>query len=138
MKPICRLNLPVREGSANRSLVHMDFQAVKVIALAATDIPRARQFYSETLGLEEDTTSTDETGYRLGEQVLIFRDGYPPSDDPNPRLTLRVQDAQEIEQQLKDRSVTISNPVELYKGKFWVGAFLDSEGNKLWFCSYAS
>ena len=94
MKPICRLNLPVREASANRSLVHMDFQAVKVIALAATDIPRARQFYSETLGLEEDTTSTDETGYRLGEQVLIFRDGYPPSDDPNPRLTLRVQDAQ--------------------------------------------
>ena len=137
MRPTCRRNLPARAESANFSLVHMDFQAVKVIALAATDIPRARQFYSETLGLEEDTTSTDETGYRLGEQLLIFRDGYPPSDDPNPRLTLRVQNAQEIEQQLKDRSVTISNPVELYKGKFWVGAFLDSEGNKLWFCSYA-
>jgi catechol-2,3-dioxygenase len=57
------------------------FQSVKVIALAATDLVRARQFYSETLGLEEDTTSTDQTGYHLGEQVLIFRDGYPPSDD---------------------------------------------------------
>src|SRR5271163_4255279 len=31
----------------------------------------------------------------------------------------------------------ISDPVKLYEDRFWVGGFLDSEGNKLWFCSYA-
>jgi hypothetical protein len=36
-----------------------------------------------------------------------------------------------------ERAVTISDPVQLYEGKYWVGGFLDSEGNKLWFCSYA-
>ena len=60
-----------------------------------------------------------------------------PTDDPNPRITLQVEDARETEKQLTDRAVTISDPVKLYEDKFWVGGFLDSEGNKLWFCSYA-
>jgi hypothetical protein len=30
--------------------------------------------------------------------------------------------------------VTISDPVNLFD-EFYVGGFLDSEGNKLWFCS---
>ena len=34
----------------------------------------------------------------------------------------------------RERGVTISDPVNLYD-EFYVGGFLDSEGNKLWFCS---
>jgi hypothetical protein len=30
--------------------------------------------------------------------------------------------------------ITISDPAEAYDD-FYVGSFLDSEGNKLWFCS---
>jgi predicted enzyme related to lactoylglutathione lyase len=112
------------------------FQSVKVIALAATDVDRARRFYSETLRLEEDRESTEEVGYRIGESVFIIRQ-HPPTDDPNPRITLQVQNARETEKQLLERGVTISDPVKLYENRFWVGGFLDSEGNKLWFCSYA-
>jgi predicted enzyme related to lactoylglutathione lyase len=112
------------------------FQSVKVIALAATDVARAKRFYSETLQLEEDRETTDEVGYRIGNSVLMIRQ-HPPTDDPNPRITLEVQDARETEKRLTERAVTISDPVKLYEDKFWVGGFLDSEGNKLWFCSYA-
>jgi predicted enzyme related to lactoylglutathione lyase len=112
------------------------FQSVKVIALAATDVPRAKRFYSETLQLEEDHEATDEVGYRIGEAVLIVRQ-HTPTEDPNPRITLQVQDARETEKRLVEKAVSISDPVKLYEDKFWVGGFLDSEGNKLWFCSYA-
>jgi catechol 2,3-dioxygenase-like lactoylglutathione lyase family enzyme len=40
----------------------LGFQSVKVIALAATDVVRAKRFYSETLQLEEDRETTDEVG----------------------------------------------------------------------------
>jgi predicted enzyme related to lactoylglutathione lyase len=112
------------------------FQSVKVIALGAADVVRAKRFYAETLQLEEDRETTDEVGYRIGTSVLIIRQ-HPPTGDPNPRITLQVQDARETEKRLIERAVTISDPVQLYEGKFWVGGFLDSEGNKLWFCSYA-
>ena len=114
----------------------LGFQSVKVIALAATDVVRAKRFYSETLQLEEDREATDEVGYRIGNSVLIIRQ-HPPTDDPNPRITLEVQDARETEKRLTDRGVTISDPVKLHEDKFWVGGFLDSERNKLWFCCYA-
>ena len=38
------------------------------------------------------------------------------------------------EEALRARNVTISDPVQAYD-EFYVGSFLDSEGNKLWFCS---
>jgi hypothetical protein len=41
-----------------------------------------------------------------------------------------------MERMLRDRGVAISDPVERYDDAL-VGAFLDSEGNKLWFCSDA-
>ena len=93
------------------------FQSVKVIALAATDVARAQRFYSETLQLEEDRESTEGVGYRIGESVLIIRQ-HPPTDDPNPRITLQVQDARETEKRLTERAVTISDPVKLYEDKF--------------------
>jgi predicted enzyme related to lactoylglutathione lyase len=114
----------------------LGLQSVKVIALAASDVARAKRFYSETLQFEEDREATDEVGYRIGSSVLIIRQ-HPPTDDPNPRITLQVEDARETEKRLKERAVTLSEPVKLYEDKFWVGGFLDSEGNKLWFCSYA-
>jgi hypothetical protein len=35
---------------------------------------------------------------------------------------------------LRARGVVIADPVQVYD-EFYVGSFLDSEGNKLWFCS---
>jgi hypothetical protein len=47
----------------------------------------------------EDRESTEEVGYRIGESALIIRQ-HPPTDDPNPRITLQVQDARETEKRL--------------------------------------
>jgi len=47
-----------------------------------------------------------------------------------------VADAPQMERELAARGVTISDAVQRYEDHpYWVGAFLDSEGNKLWFCS---
>jgi hypothetical protein len=47
--------------------------------------------------------ATNEVGYRIGNAVLIIRQ-HPPTDDPNPRITLEVQDARETEKQLKEQA----------------------------------
>ncbi len=37
---------------------------------------------------------------------------------------------------MRERSVEIPDPVSDYGGRL-IGSFLDSEGNKIWFCSVA-
>ena len=129
--------LPSRPLSKQKNMnIDFGFRKIKVVALAAKDINRAQQFYSR-LGFTQNTTSTDEVGYQLGATILIFRTGYEPSADLNPRITLEVEDARATERQLLAAEIEIVDPVKLYKQRFWVGSFLDSEGNKLWFCSYA-
>lgn len=61
----------------------------------------------------------------------------PPTELPNPRITIATDDAPQTEAGLRARGVTISDPVQAYDD-FYVGSFLDSEGNKLWFCSPVS
>ena len=51
-------------------------------------------------------------------------------------MTIETEDARETEKSLRARGVVISDPVEVYDEVHYVGSFLDSEGNKLWFCSY--
>jgi hypothetical protein len=74
----------------------------------------------------------------VGDAVLMLKQDWygQPTDAPNPRVTLKVADARETETTLRARGATISDPVAAY-GDFLVGGFLDSEGNKLWFCSCA-
>jgi hypothetical protein len=45
-----------------------------------------------------------------------------------------LEQALETEKTRRERGVTISDPVQAYDD-FYVGSFLDSEGNKLWICS---
>lgn len=113
---------------------------VKVVALAVADLERANQFYGGTLGLEPAMENGQAVGFRLEDLVLMLKpvtDWYGrPTAEPNPRITLEVTDARMTEKTLCERGVTISDPVQDYDG-FLVGAFLDSEGNKLWFCSHS-
>ena len=60
----------------------------------------------------------------------------PPTEVPNPRVTIETENARETEKGLRARGVVISDPVQVYDQNHYVGSFLDSEGNKLWFCSY--
>jgi hypothetical protein len=112
------------------------FQRVKVIAFSAIDSDRANQFYGITLGLPAAYEGDEQVGYFLGGTILMLKSNWyaSPTKEPNPRVTIATEDALETERALRERGVTISDPVTLYD-EFYVGSFLDSEGNKLWFCS---
>jgi len=116
----------------------LGFISVKVIALSVIDLDRANYFYQETLGLAPAFEGGEPVGWLLGSTILMLKpDWYaPPTDAPNPRITIATKNARETEAALHARGVTISDPVQTYD-EFDVGSFLDSEGNKLWFCSPA-
>lgn len=119
----------------------LGFQRLKVVALAAIDLPRAKTFYGETLGLPAAFEGERQVGYTLGNVIIMLKpvaDGWyaQPSAQLNPRLTVASDDARQTERELAARGVTIGDPVQAYPDEgFYVGSFLDSEGNKLWFCS---
>ena len=115
----------------------LGFQRIKAIALAVTDLARAERFYGETLGLAPAYEADRRAGYLLGQVILMLKDDWYgiPTALPNPRITIAVESALNTEEALKKRKVSIADPVQAYDDGFYVGSFIDSEGNKLWFCS---
>jgi len=119
------------------TLPPLGIQRVKVVAVSVTDLARANRFYKEKLGLEAAFEGTEQVGWWLGQVILMLKpDWAAPTATPNPRVTLATDHAPATQEALRARDITIANEVEVY-GDFYVGSFLDSEGNKLWFCSPA-
>ena len=118
------------------TLPALNFINIKAIALAVTDLERAIRFYTDTLSLRPAFEEGQQVGVHLGHAVLLFKTDLPgqPSATLNPRVTIETDDAVGMEAALRKREVVIADSVERY-GKALVGSFLDSEGNKLWFCS---
>jgi catechol 2,3-dioxygenase-like lactoylglutathione lyase family enzyme len=115
----------------------LGFRCVKVIALSVVDLERAKKFYGETLGLPPAYEENEQVGYTVGDTILMLKADWDqaPTKTPNPRVTVQTDDARETEKDLRSRGVAISDPVEMYDKIHYVGSFLDTEGNKLWFCS---
>ena len=109
---------------------------IKVLALAVTDFQRAMHFYTDILSLRPAYEGDKQVGTHLGHTVLLFKTdmAVAPSATLNPRVTIQTDDARSTEASLRQRGVVIADAVESYGGAL-VGSFLDSEGNKLWFCS---
>lgn len=119
------------------TLPPLSIQRVKVVAVSVNDLARANRFYKEKLGLEPAFEGTEQVGWWLGQVILMLKpDWAAPTATPNPRVTLATDHAPATQEALRARDITIANEVEIY-GDFYVGSFLDSEGNKLWFCSPA-
>ncbi|MBV8968634.1 MAG: VOC family protein [Verrucomicrobia bacterium] len=115
----------------------LGFRRVRVVALSVRDLERANTFYGETLALQPAYEDSKMIGYSLDETILMLKDDLgSPTETPNPRVTLETEDARATEKELRARGVVISDPVAVYDETHWVGSFLDTEGNKLWFCSY--
>jgi catechol 2,3-dioxygenase-like lactoylglutathione lyase family enzyme len=127
---------PLPGDAASMSTSPLGFLHVKVIAFSVVDLDRANFFYQETLGLRPAFEGDEPVGWQLGSTILMLKpDWYaPPTAAPNPRVTIATENARQTEAALHARGVVIADPVETY-GDFDVGSFLDSEGNKLWFCS---
>ena len=118
----------------------LGFIRVKGIALAVTDLERANRFYGETLALPPDTIRNMESAYLISDTIVMLKTEEEiqakPTEELNPRITVETDDSFATEKALKERGVTVSDPVTLYDDTP-IGAFLDSEGNKIWFCSVA-
>ncbi len=120
----------------------LGWQELKVVALAVDDLARAEDFYRTRLGLERRPQADGDVGFALGGLTILLKllagSGSGVEKSPFPRLTIAVADAPRMQRELAARGVTISDAVQRYEDDgYWVGAFLDSEGNKLWFCSEA-
>lgn len=120
------------------TLPALNFLNIKALALAVSDLDRAMRFYTDTLSLRPAYEDGKRVGNHLGHTVLLFKTDLPvqPSSTLNPRVTIETDDARGMEAALRQRGVVIADSVERY-GDALVGSFLDSEGNKLWFCSGA-
>lgn len=117
------------------SLPPIGIQRVKVIALAVGDLERANRFYGQQLGLSPAFEGAEQVGWWLDQIILMLKpDWAVPTDMLNPRVTLATDHAPATQEALRARGVVIADEVQPY-GDFYVGSFLDSEGNKLWFCS---
>jgi catechol 2,3-dioxygenase-like lactoylglutathione lyase family enzyme len=116
----------------------LGFVQVKAVALAVEKPERAMHFYKETLGLSPAKDHPSGTAFLIGEVILLLKpveEWYgKPSMELNARITLEVKDSYATEKALLKRGVTISDAVAVY-GDNPIGSFVDSEGNKLWFCS---
>lgn len=114
----------------------LNLQNVKALALPVTDFNRAVKFYTETLSLRPAYEDGKQVGNHLGHTVLLFKtdSAARPSANLSPRITIQTPDALAAQAALNERGVVIADPVQRY-GEAAVGSFLDSEGNKLWFCS---
>ncbi len=114
----------------------LGFLRVKVLALSVHDMDRAHGFYRDTLALQPAYEGEEEVGYYLGQTILMLKANWyaSPSDMLNPRVTIATVHAPDTEKALRERGVIIPDPVQPYDD-FYVGSFLDSEGNKFWFCS---
>jgi len=115
--------------------LHSAFKRVKVIALAVNDLERANRFYGHQLGLSPAFEGAEQVGWWLGQIILMLKpDWAVPTDMPNPRVTwpptMRRRPRRPCAP-VGSSSPTKSSPTAI----FYVGSFLDSEGNKLWFCS---
>ncbi len=119
----------------SNTLPPLGIQRVKVIGLAVQDLDRANDFYGTLLGLAPAYEGAERVGWWLGQIILMMKpDWAAPTALPNPRVTLATEQAHATQAALRARGIEIANEVQAY-GDFYVGSFLDSEGNKLWFCS---
>jgi catechol 2,3-dioxygenase-like lactoylglutathione lyase family enzyme len=107
---------------------HVDF-----VSFLTQDIARARQFYSETLGLEIETEGENDMEFRAGQVTLdIFNPasvGQPFAPSP-AGLALRVPDVEAARAELEAKGVSFEGET-IDTGVCHMAFFKDPDGNSL-------
>jgi catechol 2,3-dioxygenase-like lactoylglutathione lyase family enzyme len=107
---------------------HVDF-----VSFLTQDIPRARRFYAETLGLEIETEGESDIEFRAGQVTLDIFDpssiGQPFAPSP-AGLALRVQDVDTARSELEAKGVEFTGDTITTSvcKQAW---FTDPDGNAL-------
>jgi catechol 2,3-dioxygenase-like lactoylglutathione lyase family enzyme len=107
---------------------HVDF-----VSLLTEDIPRAKRFYGETLGLELETEGADDMEFRAGQVTL---DIFNPASQGQPfapslgGLALRVPDVATARGALEAKGVEFAGET-IDTGVCHIAFFHDPDGNLL-------
>jgi catechol 2,3-dioxygenase-like lactoylglutathione lyase family enzyme len=111
----------------------MQVEHVDFVSFLTQDIPRARQFYSETLGLGIETEGEHDMEFRCGQVTL---DIFDPSSQGQPfaptlgGLALRVSDVVAARAELEAKGVAFEGET-LDTGVCHMAFFKDPDGNAL-------
>jgi len=111
----------------------MQVEKVDFVSFLTQDIPRARRFYAETLGLEIETEGADDIEFRAGQVTL---DIFNPASigqtfTPSPAgMALRVSDVADTRKELEEKGVEFDGET-LDTGVCHMASFKDPDGNSL-------
>ena len=111
----------------------MQVEKIDFVSFLTEDIPRARRFYSETLGLEIETEGENDIEFRAGQVTLdIFNPASIGQEfSPSPAgLALRVPDVGATRAELEAKGV-IFEGATIDTGVCHMASFKDPDGNAL-------
>ena len=116
--------------------------AMAVATLTASDVDRAKAFWTDKVGLSVDPEQSDPGGVILdaggGTKVFIYNSGAPKAT--NTVVSFKVDDVLATVNELKGKGVqfesydmgdikTDENNIATWEGKYHAAWFKDSEGN---------
>ena len=111
----------------------MQVEHVDFVSFLTQDIPRARRFYAETLGLAIETEGDSDMEFRCGQVTLDIFDpssiGQPFAASP-AGLALRVPDVAEARAELEAKGVEFAGET-IDTGVCHQAFFHDPDGNSL-------
>jgi catechol 2,3-dioxygenase-like lactoylglutathione lyase family enzyme len=111
----------------------MDVERVDFVSLLTEDIPRAKRFYAEVLGLEIETEAENDMEFRAGQVTLDIFDpasiGQPFAPSP-AGLALRVPDVAAARADLEAKGVQFDGET-VDTGVCHMAFFKDPDGNAL-------
>jgi catechol 2,3-dioxygenase-like lactoylglutathione lyase family enzyme len=111
----------------------VNVERVDFVSFLTQDIPRAKQFYSEVLGLEIETEGESDMEFRAGQVTLDIFDpssiGQPFAPSP-AGLALRVPDVEAARAELEAKGVEFDGET-IETGVCRQAWFKDPDGNAL-------
>jgi methylmalonyl-CoA/ethylmalonyl-CoA epimerase len=115
----------------NRPLV----SALGQIALTVTNLPRAIQFYRDTLGLKFLFEASNMAFFDCGGVRLMLTKSEQPESTYSSIIYYRTDDIQQASEQLLSRNVVFEAPARMIAKmpdhELWMAFFRDTEGNLL-------
>jgi catechol 2,3-dioxygenase-like lactoylglutathione lyase family enzyme len=111
----------------------MQVEEVDFVSVLTQDIPRARQFYGETLGLPIETEGENDLEFTLGQVTLdVFNPaGVGQEFAPSPAgIAIRVPDVAAARAELEAKGVQFDGEI-VDTGVCHFAFFKDPDGNKL-------
>jgi catechol 2,3-dioxygenase-like lactoylglutathione lyase family enzyme len=111
----------------------MDVETVDFVSVLTQDIPRAKRFYGETLGLPIETEGENDLEFTLGQVTL---DVFNPASvgrefAPSPAgIAIRVPDVAAARAELEAKGVQFDGEI-VDTGVCHFAFFEDPDGNKL-------